>query len=419
MTAICFYFQVHQPLRTKRYRVFDIGSDHEYFNDRSSMNTNNREVFSKVSKKCYFPANETILKLLKKYKEFKVSYSFSGVFLEQALEFGNEVIDSFRRLIDTGRVEILSETYYHSLSFFYSKVEFEKQVNFHKGMVKKLFGVETQVFRNTELAYTNDLAAWAENNGFRGILAEGWGSVLGWRSPNFVYRPKGTEKIKLLLKNYKLSDDIAFRFSDKSWSEWPLTSQKYSAWISEVEKNAQTINLFMDYETFGEHQWRSTGIFEFLESLPVEILKNENIYFATPGEVISRFKAVGEIDVPAVLTWADTERDLSAWTGNEIQQSAIAELYSLERKILATDDQKIIRDWRMLTTSDHFYYMCTKWSGDGDVHKYFNPHDSPYDAYINFMNILRDLNLRVENYRRMARRATGPGGEVNMNNARK
>ncbi|EKD62296.1 MAG: alpha-amylase [uncultured bacterium] len=397
MSALCLYFQVHQPLRIKRFKVFDIGRDHEYFNDNSDLKTNNREVFLKVSQKCYLPANELILRLLRKHKGFKVAYSFSGTFLEQAEDYSVEVLDSFRRLLDTGRVELLTETYYHSLAFFYSRTEFEKQVDMHRDIIAKLFGVDSQVFRNTELAYTNELAYWAENNGFKGILAEGWDPVLGWRSPNYVYRPKDTKKIKLLLKNYKLSDDIAFRFSDQSWSEWPLTAEKYAVWLGETARHAQTINLFMDYETFGEHQWEDSGIFDFLNSLPGEIAKNNNLYFATPSEVISKYKAVGFLDVPHILTWADTERDLSAWIGNDIQQSAIKELYGIEEKILTTGNTKLITDWRKLTTSDHFYYMCTKWFADGDVHQYFNPYDSPYDAYITFMNILADLALRAEN----------------------
>ena len=407
MGAICFYFQVHQPSRIKKYRVFDIGRDHVYFDDSSSDNTNNKEVFLKVSKKCYLPTNELILRLLQRYKGFKIAYSFSGIFLEQAEHYSAEVLDSFRKLIDTGRVELLSETYYHSLSFFYSKKEFEKQVDLHNDIINKLFGTNTQVFRNTELAYTNELAQWAENKGFKGILAEGWDPILGWRSPNYVYSPKGTKKIKLLLKNYKLSDDIAFRFSDRSWVEWPLTVQKYASWLSETEKDAQTINLFMDYETFGEHQWEDTGIFSFLNAFPQEVLKNKELYFATPDEVVTKFRSVGEVDVPNVLTWADTERDLSAWVGNDIQNSAIVTLYGLQDRIFETGDKEIISDWRKLTTSDHFYYMCTKWFNDGDVHQYFNPYDSPYDAYINFMNILSDLTLRLETTR---------GGE---NNARK
>ena len=245
--------------------------------------------------------------------------------------------------------------------------EFEKQVNLHKKKIKKLFGVVPKVFANTELAYTNSLAAWAESKKYKGIIAEGWDPVLGWRSPNYVYRPTGTSKISLLLKNYKLSDDIAFRFSERSWEDWPLTVPKYTEWISAHNGNGQVINLFMDYETFGEHQWKETGIFEFLEKLPEELLKNPDNSFMTPSEVIKNFEPVGDIDVPHVMTWADTDRDLTAWVGNKMQQDAIQAIYALEKDILKSKDEKLISDWRHMLTSDHFYYMCTKWFADGDV----------------------------------------------------
>jgi alpha-amylase len=263
-------------------------------------------------------------------------------------------------------------------------------------MIKKLFNVNPQVFRNTELAYSNDLAAWADSKGYKGILAEGWDSFLGWRSPNFVYKPKGTQKIKLLLKNYKLSDDIAFRFSEKSWREWPLTADKFASWVSKINGNGQIVNLFMDYETFGEHQWKEYGIFDFLASLPKEILKHPDNDFVTPSEAIKRYPAMDEVDVPYIVTWADTERDLSAWNGNYIQKSAINTIYSLEKKVMSKKNAKLLADWRKLQTSDHFYYMCTKWFSDGDVHKYFNPYESPYDAFISYMNAVTDLKLRLK-----------------------
>lgn len=400
MPSVCLYFHVHQPLRVKKYRIFDVGKDHDYFNDTSDSNLNNKKVLTKVAEKSYLPANEILLKLLKKYPKFKISYSFSGVLLEQLEKDLSEVLDSFRRLIDTGRVEILSETYHHSLAFFYSEREFERQVEIHKNAVAKLLNIEPVVFRNTELAYNNQLAIWAEKKGYKAILAEGWHSFLGWRSPNFIYRPKGTESIKLLLKNYKLSDDVAFRFSEKSWGEWPLTADKFSQWVSAINGNGQLVNLFMDYETFGEHQWEDKGIFKFLEHLPKELLKNPDNDFITPHEAVERYKAMDELDVPNIVTWADTERDLSAWTGNAIQSSAIKFIYGLEDKVLATGDKKIIEDWRRLQTSDHFYYMCTKWFADGDVHKYFNPYESPYDAFISFINAANDLKLRIKNHNR-------------------
>jgi len=396
MPSICPYFQVHQPLRIKRYRVFDVGHDHSYFDDESDSNLNNRKVLAKVAEKSYLPANELILKLLRKYPQFRVSYSFSGVILEQLEKYLPKVLSSFKKLVNTGRVEILSETYYHSLAFFYSLGEFESQVSQHREKVEKIFGVKPKVFRNTELAYSNELAKWADRKGYKAILAEGWDSFLGWRSPNFLYRPKGTNKIKLMLKNYKLSDDIAFRFSEQTWSQWPLTADKFASWVSNINGNGQVVNLFMDYETFGEHQWADKGIFEFLENLPKELIKHPDNDFVTPSEAVKRYQVMDEVDVPFIVTWADSERDLSAWVGNAIQTSAIDFIYKMENDIKNTSNKRLLNDWRRLQTSDHFYYMCTKWYSDGDVHKYFNPYESPYDAFISYMNAASDLKLRME-----------------------
>jgi alpha-amylase len=395
MPSVCLYFQAHQPLRVKKYRVFDVGKDSEYFNDFSNSNLNNKKVIAKVAEKSYLPANELLLKLLKDHPEFKISYSFSGIFLEQLEDYLPKVLRSFRKLVDTGRVEILSETYYHSLAFFYSREEFESQVSLHDKAVRRIFDVKPKVFRNTELAYNNELAQWADKRGYKAILAEGWDKFLGWRSPNFVYKPEGTKKIKLLLKNYKLSDDIAFRFSDKSWSRWPLTVDKFGRWVNKANGTGNVINLFMDYETFGEHQWKEHGIFEFLEKLPGKILEHPDNDFVTPSEASTRYEAMDTVDVPYVVTWSDTERDLSAWTGNAIQNSAIEFIYGLENDVRSTKDKRIIQDWRRLQISDHYYYMCTKWFSDGDVHKYFNPYESPYEAFISFMNAASDLKLRV------------------------
>ena len=394
MSSVVLYFQVHQPLRIKKYRVFDMGNSHEYFNDEGDSSLNNKKILRKVAAKSYLPANELILKLLKRHKEFKASYSFSGVFLEQIVKYAPEVLESFQKLVKTGKVEILGETYYHSLSFFYSRHEFESQVVLHEKTIKKLFGYTPKVFRNTELAYNNDLAHWADKK-YLGILAEGWDSFLGWRSPNFLYKPQGTTKIKLLLKNYKLSDDIAFRFSQKSWPEFPLTAPKFASWVNQINGNGDVVNLFMDYETFGEHQWKEHGIFDFLENMPGEILKHPDNDFVTPTEACKKYPTMDEVDVPYVVTWADTERDLSAWVGNQIQKSAIDYIYSMEREINKTRDARLLDDWRKMQTSDHFYYMCTKWFSDGDVHKYFNPYESPYDAFISYMNAASDLKLRV------------------------
>lgn len=399
MSSICLYFQVHQPLRVKKYRIFDVGHDHDYFNDVSDTNLNNNKVLAKVSEKSYLPANELFLKLLKRHPQLKLSYSFSGVILEQLEKNFPKVLNSFKMLVDTGRVEVLSETYYHSLAFFYSKEEFESQVSLHRQKIKDIFGLKPLVFRNTELAYSNELASWADKAGFKAILAEGWDQILSWRSPNFVYKPKGAKKIRLLLKNYKLSDDVAFRFSERNWSQWPLTADKFARWVTAVNGNGQVVNLFMDYETFGEHQWKDHGIFDFLENLPKELLKHPDNDFVTPSEAVKKYPVMGELDVPYIVTWADTERDLSAWVGNAIQVSAIKFIYSLRDRILASNNAKIIEDWRRLQTSDHFYYMCTKWFSDGDVHKYFNPYESPYDAFISFMNAAKDLELRIKTKR--------------------
>lgn len=398
MASICFYFQVHQPYRIKKYKVFDIGEDHDYFVDTKDASLNNEKIFQKVAEKCYLPANKVMLELLNKHPEFKISYSFSGVFLEQAEQFKPEVLKSFQELVKTGKVEILSETFYHSLSFLYSKGEFERQVKMHREKIKELFDYTPEVFRNTELIYNNDLAKIVEDLGFKGILAEGADHILGWRSPDFLYKPHGTKNIKLLLKNYKLSDDIAFRFSSKDWDEHPLTVPKFTNWINAINGNGEVVNLFMDYETFGEHQWEDTGIFEFLKHLPQEILKHPDNEFITPTEAVKKYETKGELNIPYFVSWADIERDLSAWLSNPMQHDAIQKIYELEKDVLSTKNKKLIEDWRRFQTSDHFYYMCTKWFADGDVHKYFNPYESPYDAFISYMNAFNDLKLQVEEY---------------------
>ena len=396
MASICFYFHVHQPFRIKRYRFFDIGKDESYFNDESESDLNNKKILQKVASKCYLPTNAILLDLLKKHKEFRFAFSITGVILEQLEKYSPQALESFQRLVDTGRVEILSETYYHSLAFLYSQAEFKKQIDLHTKKIKKIFGVKKpRVFRNTELIYNNELAVAVEKLGYDGILAEGADHILGWRSPNFLYKPLGTKKLKVLLKNYKLSDDIAFRFSAQWWKEFPLTSEKFASWVNQVNGNGNVVNLFMDYETFGEHKWEDTGIFEFMKVLPGELLKHPDNDFVTPSEAIDRYPAVGEIDMPYFVSWADIERDLSAWLSNAMQNDAITKLYGLEKQVLKSGKPEILDTWRRLTTSDHFYYMCTKWFADGDVHAYFNPYDSPYDAFRYYMNALKDLELRL------------------------
>lgn len=398
MPTICFYFQVHQPYRIKNYSVFDIGQDHKYFDDRFLFHKTNEAIMRKVADKCYLPANKIMLELIKKYPNFKISYSISGTALEQMEKYAPEVITSFQNLVKTGNVELLSETYYHSLSFFFSNDEFIEQINLHRQKLKQLFNYTPTVFRNTELAYNNELALLIEDLGYQGILAEGWEYYLKGKSPNFLYQPQNTQHIKLLLKNYKLSDDIAFRFSNQNWEGFPLYANKFAQWINDLSNEEQSVNLFMDYETFGEHQWQDTGIFEFLKNLPEEILKNPRNNFKTPSEVIDTYPASQQLDVHNVLTWADTERDLSAWMGNSMQQSALRNIYKIEEEVLATENPDIIDTWRKLQTSDHFYYMCTKWFEDGDVHKYFSPYDSPYEAFINYMNAFNDFKLWIANY---------------------
>jgi len=394
--GITLYLHVHQPLRVRDYTVFDTALDHNYFNDPDPLSDrNNEKVFRKVADKSYRPMNALLEKLLADHEDFKLSLSITGTFLEQAEKWAPDVIASFQRLVATGQVEIVAETYYHSLAFFYSRTEFERQVEAHKTKIREVFGVETSVFRNTELAYNDSLAQWADEYGFKGILAEGWDPILDWRSPNFVYQPEGTKNISLLLKNYKLSDDLAFRFSNKAWSEWPLTANKYTEWANASIEDAPLINLFMDYETFGEHQWQDTGIFDFFADFVGRWISNPNNTFYTVSEAIAANKPVGELSMPATVTWADAERDLTAWLGNSMQQEAMGHLYALEADILRTKDVDLIDDWRKLQTSDHAYYMCTKWFSDGDVHAYFSPYESPYDAFLYYMNVIRDLRWRL------------------------
>jgi alpha-amylase len=392
--AIVLYLHVHQPYRIRHYTVFDTGSNHAYFDTDYDDQTSNERILHKVAQKSYLPTNRKLIELLRRHPEFKVSMSITGTVLEQLERWSPEALHSFQELVGTGQVEIVAETYHHSLAFFYSRSEFEVQVQMHREKVQKLFGQSPQVFRNTELSYNNDVAYWADRAGYKGILAEGWDPILDWRKPNFVYRPAYTDRIRLLMKNYKLSDDIAFRFGDHDWSEWPLTADKFSHWLNQ-DPDANTYNLFMDYETFGEHQWEESGIFDFLNHLPEQWMKTPGNTFMTVSEAIDAFDAKDFIDAPNTITWADTERDLSAWLGNPMQHTSIQGLYDLESKILDTSDLGLIEDWRRLQTSDHFYYMCTKWWSDGDIHAYFSPYDTPYEAYVNFMNAYHDLRFRL------------------------
>lgn len=391
MTNICLYFQIHQPFRLNNYSLFDIGKNHNYFDE-----SKNKEIFKKVASKCYIPAGKILLDLIKEHDNFKVSFSISGTALEQMEKYSPEVLEIFKKLAKTNKVEFLAETYNHSLAFLYSEKEFEEQVKLHSKKIKNLFDVEPKIFRNTELIYNNSIAKKAETLGFKGILAEGPDHLLGWRSPNFVYKCTGTNKIKVLLKNYKLSDDIAFRFSNKEWKEYPLNAKKFSSWIKDIDDDI--INLFMDFETFGEHQWEETGIFKFLREFPKELIKN-NTQFLKISDAL-KIEPKGDFDVKEFISWADIERDLSAWLGNKMQKEAIKELYLIEEKIKEKKDPELLQDWRNLQTSDHFYYMCTKWFADGDVHKYFNPYNTPYEAFTTFMHVFNDLLERI-NYEKI------------------
>lgn len=392
--AIVLYMHVHQPYRVGPYTIFDAGRRHDYFEAAAGSRENNADIVRKVAQKSYIPTNETLMRMIEANPQFKLSLSITGTALEQFEQYAPEVLASFQKLVATGRVEIVGETYHHSLAFFYDRDEFEAQVRMHRETVERLFGQTPTSFRNTELCYNNDLAYWADKAGYKAILSEGWDPVLGWRSPNFLYKPSYTENIKLLTKNYKLSDDIAFRFSNRDWEEFPLTVEKFLSW-TRASWDQPLINLFMDYETFGEHQWADSGIFSFIEELPKQWLATPEHTFMTVSEAADSFEPADTIDCPQTVTWADNERDLSAWLGNSMQQGAIHSLYSLKDPIMWSNDLALIEDWRKLQTSDHFYYMCTKWFTDGDVHAYFSPYTSPYVAYIAFMNAYHDLKFRL------------------------
>ncbi|MHC4904639.1 MAG: glycoside hydrolase family 57 protein [Planctomycetota bacterium] len=389
MSSVCFYFQVHQPFRLRHYTVFDRSP--RYFDEFK-----NASICRKVANKCYLPSNRLLLDVIRRLEgRFKVSYSLTGVILEQFRKYCPEVMSTFDALAETGCVEFIGETYYHSLSFLYSPDEFIAQINKHTELIQQLYGQTPRVFRNTELIYSNALAETIEKTGrFDAIITEGADHILGNRSSNFVYRPPNCQRVKLLLKNYSLSDDIAFRFSNRGWREFPLTADKFAKWVNRVNGNGHCVNLFMDYETFGEHQWEDTGIFSFMSHLPQEILKHPDNCFMTPSEIIDSYDAVDVVDVPHIISWADTERDLSAWLGNPMQSGALHDVYKIESVVKQTQNEELLADWRQLQTSDHFYYMCTKYFADGDVHKYFNPYESPYDSYINFMNVLSNLKER-------------------------
>jgi alpha-amylase len=379
-------------MRLRTYRFFDIGAYHNYYDDYQ-----NRFILRRIADKSYLQMNKLLLDLIKEYgPAFKVSFSITGVVLEQFRMYAPDVLQSFQKLAATGNVEFLAETYSHSLSSLRSRTEFEDQVNKHREIIRKTFGQDPVTFRNTELIYSDEIGEMVAGMGFKTMLAEGAKHVLGWKSPNFMYCNASNPKLKVLLRNYQLSDDISFRFSEKGWSEWPLTAEKFVDWLNAVDPKHEVVNLFMDYETFGEHQWRETGIFDFMRSLPARVFSHSDFTFKTPSEISEKLQPVSAIHVLDAMSWADEERDLTAWLGNDLQDDAFDNLYALEELVRQSEDPEILKDWGFLQASDHFYYMCTKWFSDGAVHKYFNPYDTPYDAYINYMNVISDFRLRLE-----------------------
>jgi alpha-amylase len=385
-------------MRLRRYTFFDIGARDDYFDDDE-----NQRIIERIAEKCYLPMNALLEDLIERHEgRFRCAFSISGTALQQMERWSEASLASFRRLAATGCVEFLAETSHHSLAALADRREFMQQVQNHAERITRTFGTRPTTFRNTELVVTNEIARMAEKLGFRGLLGEGADHLLGWRSAHRLYRPEGCERIKLLLRSYRLSDDIAFRFSNRAWSEWPLTAEKFARWVHTAPAEDAAIGLFMDYETFGEHQWRDTGIFDFMAHLPGAILGDPRFEFATPAEVFARHDAHGRLDIPHPVSWADTERDLSAWLGNPMQEAAheaIYELADLARSAERHGRPGLAEQWRRLTTSDHLYYMCVKHFSDGDVHRYFSPYASPHDAFIATMNVLDDLGRRLEDVR--------------------
>ena len=394
MASVCIYFQLHKPYRLRRYSVFD--TDRAYFDrDRDA------QLIQQTAESGYLPATKLLLEMVRQNEgQFRFAYSITGTAIEHFKNYCPEMIGLLEKLAETGCVEFLGETYYHSLTFLYSRDEFKAQVDLHADLMKNLFGVTPRVFRNTELIYSNELATHIRNMGHhQGILAEGADHVLGYRSPNYLYTAPGVPEIKLLLKNYRLSDDISLRFSNERWNEWPLTADKFSRWINQINGDGYVCNLFIEYETLGYYHANETGIFEFLAALPKAVLDAGENDFKTPSQCIQSYDPIGEYDAPHLVSWADTERDLSPWLGNAMQSNALHELYKSEAAVKKTNDDALYTDWRRLTASDHFYFMSTKYFTDGIAHKYFNPYESPYDAYINFMNVLDNIRTRVVDHK--------------------
>ena len=391
MKAICFNFEIHQPFRLKRYRFFDIGNDHYYYDDFLDD-----DIITRIAHTSYIPAAETLLRMIEKNEgRFRCSIAISGVAIEQFEQYVPEFIDLLRRLADTRCVEFVAQPYAYSLSSLVDPEEFAEQVRRHCEKLKTLFGVTPKVFRNSELIYCDDLAPQLQELGFKGVLTEGAKHILGWKSPNYVYSAASAPKLKMLLRNAKLSDDIVFRFSDSSWSQFPLTADKYIDWIASTPAEEQVINLFMSLETFGELQPRESGIFQFLEALP-RFAAERGIDFWTPSEVVSKCKAIDSLSVLYPISWADEARDTSAWLGNKLQNEAFNKLYSVAERVRLCSDRRLKQDWQYLQGSDHFFYMSTKHMNDGAVHAMFSPYETPFQAFTNYMNVLADFIVRVE-----------------------
>jgi len=388
MPAVCFYFQVHQPFRIRRFRFAEVGLRHSYFDDAK-----NALILDKVARKSYLKTNQLLCEMMEQYgSKFRVSFSISGVALEQMRLYAPEVLQSFQRLVAKGQVELLSETYHHSLASLYDCEEFVAEVDLHRQAIRQHFEIEPEVFRNTELIYSDEIGRMVNDLGFRAVLAEGADDILAWRSPCYLYRHPDRD-LAILTKHYRLSDDIAFRFSNRAWESFPLLAETFASWIHRNSGSGDVVNLFMDYETFGEHQWEETGIFSFFRQLPAEILKRPDWEFLTPSEVLAKVPVRAALSFPRIVSWADKERDVSAWVGNEMQQRALREVYALREQVFKRNNAAILRTWRRLLTSDHFYYMCTKFFSDGDVHAYFSPFKSPYQAFLSYMAILEDFRL--------------------------
>ncbi len=401
MSEICFYFQLHQPYRLDDYNVFDLSSSRSYFSTTNEQNSGNEQVFKKVAAKSYLPMLRLLNRLSERHQDFKVALSCSGVFLEQAQAWSPEIIELIKNLQNNYALELLSETYYHSLSFLYSEDEFIYQIIKHKNKIEQVFGVRPQVFRNTELIYSNHIAYLLAKHelGFKGILTEAVEPFLGGRKRTQLFQSYTQQPLPLMLKHAPLSDDLAFRFSDPNWHNYPLDAGEYLSWINSYYQE-DLINLFMDFETFGEHQWEDTGIFDFFEIFIDRFLQNEYNRLVTPSEKMahlsqSEVRQLPVYDVPRYISWADIDRDLTAWTGNKLQADALRAVYALRDKVLESKNEALINDWSHLQTSDHFYYMCTKWSADGDVHAYFSPYDSPMEAYRRYSIVLADLEERL------------------------